>query len=197
MVYVGILPKRDVYRRLIDEMKAFAAFSAGRSETAASAAKTAPSGWNEEWIASSAEGGSDLRGSTALSCFRCSIRWGKYIDESIHVAGYVGALDYLRSMRTAVCGEDAPPMDFITGAQMSCAKLARQVENNIAQTLRQIAGVPGTFLNAERFKSNAAPGEDANKGEQRRGENDWIRLTDPHGEAEPVPEGLIARSAVS
>ena len=28
MVYVGILPKRDVYRRLIDEMKAFAAFSA-------------------------------------------------------------------------------------------------------------------------------------------------------------------------
>ena len=83
-------------------------------------------------------------------------------------------------------------MDFITGAQMSCAKLARQVENNIAQTLRQAAGVPGTFLNAERFKSDAALGEDANKDEQRRGENDWIRLTDPHGEAEPVPEGLIA-----
>ena len=44
MVYVGILPKRDVYRRLIDEMKAFAAFSAGHSGTAESAAKTAPSG---------------------------------------------------------------------------------------------------------------------------------------------------------
>ena len=191
MVYVGILPKRDVYRRLIDEMKAFAAFSAGHSGTAESAAKTAPSGWNEEWIASSAEGGSDLRGSTLLAAFMLN-PWGKYIDESIHVAGYVGALEYLRSMRTAVCREDAPPMDFITGAQMSCAKLARQVENNIAQTLRQAAGVPGTFLNAERFKSDAALGEDANKDEQRRGENDWIRLTDPHGEAEPVPEGLIA-----
>ena len=80
MVYVGILPKRDVYRRLIDEMKAFAAFSAGRSETAASAAKTAPSGWNEEWIASSAEGGSDLRGSTLLAAFMLN-PWGKYIDE--------------------------------------------------------------------------------------------------------------------
>lgn len=191
MVYVGILPKRDVYRRLIDEMKAFAAFSAGYSGTAESAAKTAPSGWNAEWIASSAEGGSDLRGSTLLAAFMLN-PWGKYIDESIHVAGYVGALEYLRSMRTAVCREDAPPMDFITGAQMSCAKLARQVENNIAQTLRQAAGVPGTFLNAERFKSDAALGEDANKDEQRRGENDWIRLTDPHGEAEPVPEGLIA-----
>ena len=191
MVYVGILPKGDVYRRLIDEMKAFAAFSAGHSGTAASAAKTAPSGWNEEWIASSAEGGSYLRGSTLLAAFMLN-PWGKYIDESIHVAGYVGALEYLRSMRTAVCREDAPPMDFITGAQMSCAKLARQVENNIAQTLRQAAGVPGAFLNAERFKSDAAPGEVANKGEQRRGESDWIRLTDPHEEAEPVPEGLIA-----
>ena len=191
MVYVGILPKRDVYRRLIDEMKAFAAFSAGHSAAAASAVKAAPSGWNEEWIASSAEGGSDLRGSTLLAAFMLN-PWGKYIDESIHVAGYVGALEYLRSMRTAVCREDAPAMDFITGAQMSCAKLARQVENNIAHTLRQAAGVPGAFLNAERFKRDAAPGENANTDEQRRGENDWIRLTDPHEEAEPVPEGLIA-----
>ena len=82
MVYVGILPKGDVYRRLIDEMKAFAAFSAGHSGTAASAAKTAPSGWNEEWIASSAEGGSYLRGSTLLAAFMLN-PWGKYIDESI------------------------------------------------------------------------------------------------------------------
>ena len=118
----------------------------------------------------------------------------KYIDESIHVAGYVGALEYLRSMRTAVCREDAPPMDFITGAQMSCAKLARQVENNIAQTLRQAAGVPGTFLNAERFKSDAALGEDANKDEQRRGENDWIRLTDPHGGSRAGAGGIDCRN---
>lgn len=144
----------------------------GAAGSALDADHLAQVGDDRDEVASSVEGGSDLRGSTLLAAFMLN-PWGKYIDESIHVPGYVGALEYLRSMRTAVCREDALPMDFITGAQMSCAKLARQVENNIAQdSFARLLAYPVHSLMRSALKVMLLFGEDANKGEQRRGEND-------------------------
>ena len=193
-VYLGILPKKDVYDRLLTEIRASAAWEGKRSGRDAPEldSQSEPPAWMNEFFGSSASSDAELRGTTVLATFALN-PWGKYIDQSFKVSRFVGALTYLRGVRSVQFAPDEHlEIDMPAGTTASAAKLARMFEACAAQVLHQEAKDEGTFIAIERFKQDPpAPVIRRGREVRREGDDDWIRLNDPHPEALPVPEGFI------
>ncbi|MDO5530996.1 DEAD/DEAH box helicase, partial [Sutterella sp.] len=172
-VYVGLLPKRTVYERILEEF-----------------GEESPEGEDPDLVldhireetASGAQGAAvDIQGRTYLASFDMT-PWGKYVDGSFHASGFAGALRHLVARRQGATLAAVNDGDNLVALGLSrCERMANWFTTEVARTLGQVGTTePGRRMNVTQL-SDTDP--------------KMVRLEDPHPEAEPVPEGFIGMVA--
>lgn len=180
-VAVGIVPKALAYDRITGAFRAASAARSGR--TARASDPRLPPGAPAfdpafgTGFGSAASGG--VTGRTLLAVLTLN-PWGKYVDGSLTVAGFVGAVSLLRREAEGgarPAGADASEREFAAAALLETERIERRLERALLERLGQTEEPVGAL-----FRETPVFGGDA---------GEIVRLSDPHPEAAAVgPETL-------